>query len=169
MVAEYKFDERDVRADGGHRQVGFDRFQVVIERRLNGVEMHIGLPTASYQGVVLALETSASGRAFYRVKLWHPNDRELNVSLFEALESTDVVAEWKRWAEYFGLPKFIEREPGRLEGAERQIGQVKLGRANGLRRRGAAMSKRRPRVLSRRKPPLAAMQLASAMPQDVVA
>ena len=154
MVAEYKFDERDVRADAGQRKVGLDRNQVLIERSVGGIEMRIGLATSAYKGVVLALESGDLGRDFYRVKLWHPHDQDLTISLFEAFDSADVVAEWKRWAQYFGLPKFIEREAGRLEGEERQIGQVKLGTAAALRRRGATMSKRRPRVLARRKPPL---------------
>ena len=154
MVAEYKFDERDTRADAGQRKIGLDRSQIIIERRVNGIDMHIGLATSAYSGIVLALETSASGRDFYRVKLWHPNDPDLTIALFEAFDSADVVAEWKRWAQYFSLPKFIEREAGKLEGAEQQIGQVMLGRAGVLRRRGATMTKRRPRVLARRKPPM---------------
>jgi hypothetical protein len=155
MVAEYTFDERDVRADAGQRKIGLDRAQVIIERCVGGIDMRIGLATSAYKGVVLALESGDTGRDFYRVKLSHPHDPDLTIALFEAFDSADVVAEWKRWAQYFSLPKFIEREAGRLEGAERQIGQVKLGTAAILRRRGATMSKRRPRVLARRKPPMA--------------
>jgi hypothetical protein len=63
----------------------------------------------------------------------------------------DIVAEWKYYAAYFGLPKYIERQPGELEGADLRLGRVTLGRARPQRRRGAVITKRRPRILTRRK------------------
>ena len=73
------------------------------------------------------------------------------MTLQEALDDHDIVADWHAWAKYFGLPKLVEREPGALEGCGEAIGAIVTGRGSKLRRRGAALSKRRPRILQRRK------------------
>ena len=140
----------DARADGSQREVTLARGQILIRRRLNGIDMKVGVPARAYRGVVLSLLQSSSGNAFYRINLWH-RDPDLAVTLHEALDDREIVAEWKSWAKYFGLPKFIEREPGQIEGAEQNLGAVALGRGWKIRRRGAALSKRRPRILTRRK------------------
>ncbi len=112
--------------------------------------MTLSKPVSDFRGVALCLHLSATGQTCFRVVLWH-NDRELSVTLFEALDDHDVVAEWKQWASYFHLPKFVEREAGMLEGAEKHLGGLVLGRRTRLRRRGAAVSRRRPKAPLRRK------------------
>ncbi len=104
----------------------------------------------AWSGVVLALDETPSGRAAYRVKLWHAQDPERTVCLLETFDNAEILAEWTRWAVHFGLPKFIEREPGRIEGAERRL----AFQAPSLRRRGATIANRRPRILRRRFVPL---------------
>ena len=59
----------------------------------------------------------------------------------------------RAWAAYFALPKLVEREPGRFETAETQLGAVAIGRGLKLRRRGATLSKRRPAIRLRRRVP----------------
>ena len=140
----------DSRADGGERQVSLGRSEVVIERSLCGVRMRVSLPTRAYRGVVLTLGETVAGRPFYRISLWH-EDRDLSVKLQEAADDSEIVANWKTWAAFFGLPKFIERSPGELEGAERRLGEIAIGWARVLRRRGAAIAKRRARAPLRRK------------------
>ncbi len=141
----------DARADGGERHVALAQEEILIDRSMNGVRMRLRLPTRAYRGVALSLDETPTGRAIYRVSLWH-NDRDFRITLQEALDDRDIVAQWKSWASYFGLPKFIERTPGQLEGAEIRLGQLAIGAARVQRRRGAAISKRRGRLPLRRKP-----------------
>jgi hypothetical protein len=140
----------DLRADGGERQVALGRTEVFIERSLQGVRMRVRLPTRAYRGVVLTLAETSSERALYQVSLWHP-DHDFNIVLHEAHDDGEIIATWKSWATYFALPKFIERSPGQLEGAETRVGEVAMGTAPVRRRRGATLSKRRARLPMRRK------------------
>jgi hypothetical protein len=113
--------------------------------------MRVGVPVSAYRGIVLTLAGDALGRPLYRLSLRHA-DADLSIELMQTHADADIVAEWKYYAAYFCLPKFIERQPGVLEGAERRVGCVGLGRARPQRRRGAAITARRPRILTRRKP-----------------
>ena len=104
-----------------------------------------------WQGVALALDETPSGRAAYRVKLWPANDAEPTLCLFETFESQEAIAEWRRQAADYGLPKYIERVPGALEAAD---GVPCPAPAPAPRRRGAILSRRRPNYLWRRQPML---------------
>ncbi len=150
-VCTETFRAGDARADGASREISFGRGQVLIRREIHGIKMRVGIPALAYQGVVLSLLVSPAGHSLYRIGLRH-NDPDLCVTLREAQDDGDIVAEWKHWARIFALPKFIEREPGLLEGGEPMLGALTLGRGLRLRRRGAALSKRRPRAPLRRKP-----------------
>ena len=147
------FVAADRRADGAKRNVSIERRHVLIERRVAGIAMRIGLAASAYRGVALLLDATRSGAAFYRVSLVH-RDPDLTVELYAAHHDRDVVAEWQAWAAYFVLPKLVEREPGRFETAEATLGAVAIGRGLRLRRRGAILSKRRPRIRLRRRVPL---------------
>ena len=87
----------DARADGAVREVGFARGEILIRRRVHGIEMKLGVPAPNYKGVVLALLATDSGQSFYRVSLAH-RDPDLSVTLHEAHDDSDIVAEWKFWA-----------------------------------------------------------------------
>lgn len=143
--------QEDRRADGAVREVRLERRAILISRRFQGIEMQVGVPVSAYRGIVLTLAGDSFGRPFYRLSLQHA-DADLSVELMQTHADDDIVAEWKYYAAYFSLPKFIERQPGVLEGAERRIGHVALGRARPQRRRGATLTARRPRILTRRKP-----------------
>ena len=100
-----------------------------------------------WRGVVLALDETASGRAAYRVKLWR--GEAALVCLLETFDGRAAIGEWTARAEQFGLPKFIERAPGLIEGAEVRLAQALAG-FPAWRRRGATLANRRPAILSRR-------------------
>ena len=142
--------QADRRADDGARDVFIDQAEVIIARRVSGVRKRIRLGARAYRGVVLTLDRDEAGRDAFRVSLWHP-DRDFSVTLDEASDDSNIVASWKAWAAYLGLPKFIERQPGQLEGAERRLGALALGSARVLRRRGGTIAKRRGRQPLRRK------------------
>lgn len=140
----------DRRADGEVRKVAIERRQVTIERRVAGIAMRIGVAASAYRGVALSLGSTRSGATFYRVSLVH-RDPDLGVELYTARHDHEVVAEWQAWADYFALPKLIEREPGRFETTGAQLGAVAVGHGPKLRRRGGALSKRRPAIRWRRR------------------
>ena len=149
MTTQFDFDQSEPPSSDAHRWIIVDTSRVIIERWRGGAPMRIEIEPQTCLGVVLSLDETACGRAAYRVKLWHPDDAELTVCLLETFESQDIVAEWTSWALYFGLPKFIERAPGQLEGAERRIAQAAACQAPNWRRRGAALANRRSRSFRR--------------------
>ncbi len=100
-----------------------------------------------WRGVVLALDETASGRAVYRVKLWR--EQASLESIFETFDGREAIDEWTARADQFGLPKYIERAPGVIEGAEVRLAQALAG-FPAWRRRGAVLANRRPPILSRR-------------------
>jgi hypothetical protein len=112
----------------------------------------------AYAGVVLALYETPSGRPAYRVKLWHGDDAARTVCLLETFEGEEALAAWTSRALHFGLPRFVEREPGLIEGAERRLAMA--GQTPNWRRRGATLANRRPRILRRRFPALTPATLA---------
>ncbi len=101
-----------------------------------------------WRGVVLALDETASGRAAYRVKLWR--EEVVLVCVMETFDAHEALREWAVRAFQFGLPKFIERTPGIIEGAELRLAQAMVGEIPAWRRRGGALANRRPSILSRR-------------------
>ncbi len=138
--------QHDPRADGGRRTVRVTRNGVLIERRLKGVSMTIGVPFAAYQGVALAVEPEpSSGVAAYRLSLAHA-DPDLEVLLCETKDSGAAAADWKYWSFFLDLP--------RLASENGEVAPVDGTKGKGIfaRRRNAAVAKRRPRFLSRRKP-----------------
>ena len=100
-----------------------------------------------WRGVVLALDETASGRAAYRIKLWG-NEAVLE-AIFETFDGREAIREWTARADQLGLPKYIERAPGVIEGAEVRLAQAMAG-FPAWRRRGALLANRRPAILSRR-------------------
>jgi len=135
--------QHDPRADGGRRVVRVTRDGVLIERRLQGVAMTIGVPFAAYRGVALAVEPEpSSGVAAYRLSLAHA-DPDLEVLLSETKDSGAAAADWKYWSFFLDLP--------RLACEDGEVSPVPVAKRTVARRRGAAVAKRRPRFLARRK------------------
>lgn len=147
----------DVRADLRARTVDLGPKQVTIARRLLGIDMRIGVPVHSYNGVSLSLtggsdspESAATGAAAtWRVTLLH-RDPDLSVPLAEAQDDSDVIADWRAWSKFFGLPALVELEPGRFQASLDSRPMCGSPRTT-CRRRGAMMTKRRARFLLRRR------------------
>ena len=119
----------------------------------NGITMTSGIhfspeATPIWQGVALALDETPSGRAAYRVKLWPANDVQ-SLCLFETFESEEAIAEWRRQAAQYDLPRYIERSPGAVEAAS-GVPTPAPAPAPAPRRRGATLANRRPSHLRRR-------------------
>jgi hypothetical protein len=141
--------QADPRADNAQRLVCVSDGRVTIDRKVDGMAMRLGLPCSAYRGVVLTLAGAPDAPRFI-ICLDHA-DPELSVILAETMEDDDIVALWREFADQTGLPRVLEREPGVLEPMDVRIGQVLVGPAPVMRRRGAVALRRRPRFLTRRR------------------
>ena len=139
----------DPRADNEQRRVCVAEGRVMIDRKVEGVAMRLGLPCSAYRGVVLALAGAPDNPRFI-IRLDHA-DPELSVVLAETADGDDIVALWCQLADQTGVPRLLEREAGVLEAMEARIGQVTVGPVLVKRRRGAVALRRRPRFLTRRR------------------
>lgn len=137
----------DARADDGRRHVYLDARRVLIERRVQGIAMRVGVPTHTYAGVTLSIEDGSRERIF-RISLAH-RDADLGVVL-ETTGEADGVAEWTRWARYLALPRMVERHDGTLVTVADTSESLQSDGCALPRRRLATLSKRRPRFCTRR-------------------
>ena len=135
----------DARADGRRRLVEVTPTQVVIARRLAGVDMRVTLSPRQYSGVLLALLVAEGTDFLYQVRLQH-SDPDLCVTLCESGDETTARTQWRRWADTFGLPRLVERAEGEFE-----IDLSPAVPSPFERRRGRATLRRRNRFLARRK------------------
>jgi hypothetical protein len=142
--------ERDARADGNRREIHCSMHAISIKRQMQGIAMKIDISARAYRGVSLSIIPDRNERPVYRVCLQHA-DADLAIVLFEAIDDQDVAAVWKAWAQYFALPKLIERRPGEFEGDTRHIGATVMGAQPQWRRRGGLLAQRKPKLLNRRR------------------
>ena len=125
------FSARDVRADGGVRQVEIHRERVVLRRRVAGMRMAVNVRVCDFIGVGLR---GIDGEA-QMLALVH-RDPSLTIPLLFSADRDELDAASGIWSEIFGLPQLPEEK--RREPAAR-------------RRRRNVIAKRRPRFLVRRR------------------
>jgi len=126
-----RFDARDVRADGGVRQVELHRERVVLRRAVAGMRMAVNLRVSDFLGIGLrGIDTEAQMLALIH------RDPSLTIPLAISADRAELDAASAIWSEIFGLPQLPEEE--RPEPAAR-------------RRRRNVIAKRRPRFLVRRR------------------
>ena len=145
----------DRRADNQQRSVSLSREVVRIDRRLQGIAMRVAVPVRAYRGVALSLLPDAAGGLSYRLDLLHADD-DLSVTLDQAPDDRDILADWRLWSRFFGLPALVERETGLVEAADARLGGVVLNAA-AARRAPRGRLRRRPMFLKRRKSGIAAL------------
>jgi hypothetical protein len=134
----------DARAEGARRIVEVTPRRIVITRRVDGVEMRVGLEPRQYRGVALSVLTSEATDFLYLVQLVHA-DADLGVTLATCEREQDARTLWRRWAATLGLTRLIERADGEYEADRAQEPNA------WERRRGRATLRRRNRFLARRK------------------
>lgn len=149
VAAPRRIEVGDPRADGRRRVVVLAPDCVKIARSVAGVFMHIAVPPKAYRGVALRLKALSEAGFHYEIELSH-RDPDLCVKLHEAVDDSEIRAEWRLWAKFLGVPALVEREDRGAEPAEPRLGEIVIGRVR-ARRRGRAMRARRPRFLVRRK------------------
>jgi hypothetical protein len=147
-----RFAATDDRAEGGTRAIELDRTRVTVSRHVAGIPMRVALPVGDYLGVAVHLWAGEAGeRDAVAVVLEH-RDPALSVPLYVAEDGEDVVAEWQLWGRVLGRPLLVVALDGTMREPFARIGQVVVKPAAPRRRRSGSVGKRRPRILSRRKP-----------------
>ncbi|MGL6059765.1 MAG: DUF6101 family protein [Bradyrhizobium sp.] len=126
-----RFDAKDVRADGGVRQVEIHRERVVLRRAVMGMRMAVNVRVADFIGIGLrGIDSDAQMLALIH------RDPSLTVPLAIGADRAELDAAAAMWSEIFGLPQLPDEQ--RREPAAR-------------RRRRNVVAKRRPRFLVRRR------------------
>jgi Family of unknown function (DUF6101) len=137
-------------ADDGLRRIELHSDHVVICRTASRARMKLRVPIAGFHGVGVRVSEEADGSDRVEVLLVHA-DADLNVTLFAAADSNDVVAEWQSWGKAFALPLLVIEHDGTVREAFPRLGQVLIGLPGPRRRRRSALRSRRPSALMRRK------------------
>jgi hypothetical protein len=148
IAGELSLVQRDRRADGGDRHVRVTRGDILIARHFGGVAMMIAAPVRGYRGVGLDVRPDPHGAIFYRLLLVHA-DADLDVTLGETCDVEGAHLAWAQWAGWFALARLA------LDGDDWiAVESTPANRSRDVypHRRGASMSKRRPRFGLRRKP-----------------
>jgi hypothetical protein len=162
-----RFAVDDNTADGGLRTVELTSERVVLRRSLRGMKMTISLPISNYLGIALQIGPPVSPNSVVEIALEH-SDRALSVPLCRADHACDVVADWQSWSGILGVPSLLVEADGGLREAFARVGALRVGSPTWRRRRRLAISRRRPRILLRRKPgrPTGAATMRSSSAQS---
>lgn len=142
-----RFRQRDEGADDGVRRVELHADHVVLRRRVAGIPMKLSVRLSAFAGVAVRLtEEEGDGVALV---LAHA-DPSLEITLYHAPDTADVVAEWRGHARRLGLPMLVTKLDGSTGPAYPMIGRLVVGDAIGRRRRRSALKQRRPSIFKRR-------------------
>jgi hypothetical protein len=125
---------------------------VILRRAVQGMRIALNVPVQAFRGVSIRLvEAQDEVPAGVAVFLEH-SDPALSIELYFAENSDDVVAEWQLWSRVLGVPMLIKGEDGELRQPFPHIGAVRCKLPAPRRRRRAALHRRRPKFLVRRRP-----------------
>jgi Family of unknown function (DUF6101) len=152
LALPVRFRAADAAADERVRLVELHRDGVILRRSVRGVRMAFRLPVSAFLGVAMRLASPEALDAGTVAVMLEHRDPALSVPLFTATDATDIVAEWRRWANVLGMPLLVAGSDGTLREPFARVGAVRVGRPCGRPRRRGTLIKRRPRILMRRKP-----------------
>ncbi|MCQ0990229.1 DUF6101 family protein [Jiella marina] len=158
-AAPLRFDPRDCDRhqsfstgdDGVEVTYRVDRRGAVIRRTLEGCGLPVSLtlPARAFRGVAARAMEDGEGNVTVTLELYH-EDPLCTVPLLVAGDLFDVAADWRGWADVFGLPMLMIEADGSVVALEETLGKVKATAP--APRRAAPHQRRRPRFLARRKP-----------------
>jgi len=106
------------------------------------------LPPNAFKGVA-ARAMEEDGEVLVTLELMH-SDPKLSVPLLVASDLDDVAADWRAWAEAYGLPMLLVESNGEVNRLEDTIGGIAVDQPK-RRRKGNVAGGRRIRFLSKRK------------------
>lgn len=137
--------------DFGEAMFTIDHRGVTIRRWLqrSGLPANFALPSRAFRGVAARALEDDRGNVTVTLELLH-GDPMLCVPLLVADNLDDVAADWRAWAEAYGLPMLLIEADGVARSLEESLGQVRTEPPQ-ERRKGRAVNARRPRFLARRR------------------
>ncbi|MCY0150497.1 DUF6101 family protein [Hoeflea sp. G2-23] len=129
--------------------VTLDHRGAVVKKMLSksGLPLSIALPARAFKGVAARAIDHGDGTVTVTLELHH-SDSALCVPLLVAHDLDDIAADWRTWAEIYGLPMMMVE----ADGIARPLddGQNQPATAPTRRRRHNQIADRRPRFLVRR-------------------
>lgn len=129
-----------------------DQRGAVIHRVLehSGLPVTVAIPARLFRGVAARAMEDETGTVTVTLELLHL-DPTLSVPLLVANDLDDVAADWRAWAEAYGLPMMLIEADGIARTLEESLGAaIRVAKAQ-QRRQGKASRQRRPRFLVRRR------------------
>lgn len=129
--------------------VTLDSRGAVIKKVLakSGLPMSIALPARAFTGVAARAIDHGDGTVTVTLELHHA-DAALCVPLLVAHDLDDIAADWRAWAEIYGLPMLMVEADGVARPLDDGAAQTHAGASR--RRRHHQIAHRRPRFLVRR-------------------
>ncbi len=113
-----------------------------------GLPLSLSLPKRAFMGVAARAFENEDGSNTVTLELMH-RDSELSVPLCVSNAVEDTASDWHSWAKRLGLPMLMVDEAGEISVVQDHNGIT--SRTAKPRRRRAAMMKRRPNFMRRRK------------------
>ncbi|MBD0416057.1 DUF6101 family protein [Oryzicola mucosus] len=117
---------------------------------LSGLPAVVALPAKAFRGVAARALEDETGAVTVTLELLH-NDPMLSVPLLVAEDLDDIAADWRAWAEAYGLPMLLIEADGIARTLEESLGAAIKTAPVRERRKGQVSRTRRPRFLARRK------------------
>lgn len=140
------------RDDVGDITLTIDRRGAIMRRTLqmSGMPVVIALPARAFRGVAARAMEDEDGNVTVTLELLH-SDPMLSVPLLVADDLDDIAADWRAWAEAFGLPMLLIEADGVARTLEESLGAAIKALPVKERRKGRTSIQRRPRFLARRR------------------
>ena len=133
------------------RLVELQRERMMLRRVSRGIKLALNPPVAAYLGVAIRMEPPAGVAAgVVALVLEHP-DPTLSLTLYRAVDGSDIVAEWRAWGRELSVPLLVADADGRLREPFERIGGVRVGPPAARRRRHSVLRRRRPALPLRRR------------------
>src|SRR4051794_41953139 len=117
---------------------------MMLRRVSRGIKLALNPPVAAYLGVAIRMEPPAGAAAgVVALVLEHP-DPALSLTLYRAVDGTDIVAEWRAWGRALSVPLLVADADGCLREPFDRIGGGRGGPPAARRRRHPAPRGRPP-------------------------
>lgn len=130
-----------------------DRDRVVMKRPLAGIDATVTCPLAAFRGVAVRMTVDPETDNIRTVVELMHRDPAMSIPLVsreDLGDAEDIAADWQAWGQALGLPLLIVEGDGTVREALSKVGSVVVGDVK-ARRTVASLTKRRPRMLKRRK------------------
>ena len=114
----------------------------------SGLPISFALPARTFRGVAARAIDHGNGEVTVTLELYH-DDPELCVPLLVAHDLCDIAADWRTWADAYGIPMLMVEADGVARPLEEHLTNI-ANKNSKPRRRHSYFADRRPRFLVRR-------------------